>query len=82
MLSSQSALLVANDKLALGDLMLEVGQASKTVSIAAEATLVQAESPERFHVVQGEVVRNIAVNGRNFAALASSAAGLVTTTNN
>src|SRR5262249_17901999 len=30
----------------------------------------------------GEVVRNIAVNGRNFAALASIASGLVTTTNN
>ena len=40
--------------------------------------LVQAESAERSYAVQGEVVRNIAVNGRNFAALASIAAGLVT----
>src|SRR5262245_11080756 len=75
-------LLVANDKLALGDLTLEVGQASETVTVTAEATLVQAESAERSYAVQGEIVRNIAVNGRNFAALASIAAGLVTTTNN
>src|SRR5215475_12034364 len=74
--------LVANDKLTLGDLVVQVGATSETVTVTAEATLVQAESAERSYAVQGEVVRNIAVNGRNFAALASIAAGLVTTTNN
>ncbi|HKC88607.1 MAG TPA: TonB-dependent receptor [Blastocatellia bacterium] len=74
--------LVANDKLTLGDLIVQVGATSETVTVTAEATLVQAESAERSYAVQGEVVRNIAVNGRNFAALASIAAGLVTTTNN
>jgi hypothetical protein len=75
-------LLVANDKLTLGDLVLQVGGASETVTVTAEATLLQAESAERSYAVQGEVVRNIAVNGRNFATLASISAGLVTTTNN
>jgi len=75
-------LLVANDKLTLGDLVAQVGATNETVTVTAEATLVQAESAERSYAVQGEVVRNIAVNGRNFAALASIAAGLVTTTNN
>src|SRR5262245_26916996 len=75
-------LLVANDKLTLGDIIVQVGATSETVTVTAEATLVQAESAERSYAVQGEVVRNIAVNGRNFAALASIAAGLVTTTNN
>src|SRR5215468_6322758 len=75
-------LLVANDKLTLGDIVVQVGATSETVTVTAEATLVQAESAERSYAVQGEVVRNIAVNGRNFAALASIAAGLVTTTNN
>ena len=74
--------LVANDKLTLGDIVVQVGATSETVTVTAEATLVQAESAERSYAVQGEVVRNIAVNGRNFAALASIAAGLVTTTNN
>lgn len=73
--------LVANDKLTLGDLMLEVGVASETVTVTAEATLVQAESAERSYAIQGEIVRNIAVNGRSFTALASIAPGLVSTTN-
>jgi outer membrane receptor protein involved in Fe transport len=74
-------LLVANDKLTLGDLALEVGQASETVTVTAEATLVQAESAERSYAVQGEVVRNIAVNGRGVTALASIVPGLASTTN-
>jgi hypothetical protein len=74
-------LLVANDKLALGDLTLEVGQASETVTVTAEATLVQAESAERSYAVQGEIVRNIAVNGRGVTALASIVPGLVSMTN-
>ncbi|HEX5081062.1 MAG TPA: carboxypeptidase-like regulatory domain-containing protein, partial [Blastocatellia bacterium] len=74
-------LLVANDKLALGDLALEVGQANETVTVTAEATLVQAESAERSYAVQGEIVRNIAVNGRGITALTSIVPGLVSTTN-
>jgi hypothetical protein len=74
--------LVANDKLTLGELALQVGAASETVTITAEATLIQAESAERSYAVQGEVVRNIAVNGRNFAQLASISAGLITTSSN
>src|SRR5215475_11863715 len=68
--------LVANDKLSLGDLVIQVGAASETVTITAEATLLQAESAERSYAVQGEVVRNVAVNGRNFAALAAISQGL------
>lgn len=70
-------LLVANDKLTLGDVALEVGGANETVTITAEATLVQSESAERSHAVQGEIVRNIAVNGRGFVNLASIATGVV-----
>ena len=69
--------LVANDKLALGDLVLEVGAASEIVTVVAEATQVQLESAERSYAVQGEAVRNIAVNGRGFTPLASLAPGVV-----
>ncbi len=72
-----SLLLVANDKLTLGDVALEVGGANETVTITAEATLVQSESAERSYAVQGEIVRNIAVNGRGFVNLASIATGVV-----
>ena len=70
-------LLVANDKLTLGDIALNVGTASETVTVTAEATQVQAESAERSYAVQGEIVRNIAVNGRGFVNLASIATGIV-----
>jgi hypothetical protein len=76
-LERTSILLVANDKLSLGDLKLDVGQASETVTITAEATQVQAESAERSYGVQGEIVQNIAVNGRGFIRLASIATGVV-----
>ncbi len=75
-------LLVANDKLALGDLVLEVGGANETVTITAEATLVQSQSAERSTAIQGEIVRSIAVNGRGFTPLASIAPGVVNTSNN
>ncbi|HEY8462191.1 MAG TPA: carboxypeptidase-like regulatory domain-containing protein, partial [Blastocatellia bacterium] len=39
--------LVANDKLTLGEIALQVGAASETITITAEATLIQAESAER-----------------------------------
>ncbi|HMX28739.1 MAG TPA: carboxypeptidase-like regulatory domain-containing protein, partial [Blastocatellia bacterium] len=74
-------LLVANDKMTLGDLVLEVGQASETVTVTAEATQVQAESAERSYGIQGEIVQNIAVNGRGFVNLASIATGVVFTNN-
>lgn len=70
-------LLVANDKLTLGDILLEVGATSETVTVTAEATQVQAESAERSYGIQGEIVQNIAVNGRGFVNLASIATGVV-----
>ncbi|MBP6824368.1 MAG: carboxypeptidase regulatory-like domain-containing protein, partial [Acidobacteria bacterium] len=70
-------LLVANDKLTLSDLALEVGATSETVTVTAEATQVQSESAERSYAVQGEIVQNIAVNGRSFVNLASIATGVV-----
>src|SRR5258708_7600305 len=69
--------LVANDKLALGDMALEVGATSEVVTVVAAATQIQAESAERSYAVQGEALRNIAVNGRGFTPLASIAPGIV-----
>jgi len=75
-------LLVANDKLTLGDLALDVGAASETVTVTAEATLVQAESAERSLAIQGEALRSIAVNGRGFTPLASLVPGIIFNVNN
>ncbi len=75
-------LLVANDKLALGNVVLEVGAATDTVTVVAEATLVQSESGERSLAIQGEIMRSIAVNGRGFTPLASLVPGIIFNTNN
>src|SRR5262249_57292110 len=68
-------------KLTLSELTVEVGVANETVTVTAEATLLQTESAERSYAIQGEIVRNIAVNGRDLTALASLTPGLVSTTN-
>ena len=73
--------LVANDKLALGDVMVEVGAASETISVTGGATQIQAESAERSYAVQGAAIQNIAVNGRGFTPLASLAPGVIFNTN-
>src|SRR5262245_25041424 len=75
-------LLVANDKQSLGDLTLEVGAANETVTVTAEATLVQAESAERSLGIQSEMLEKIGVNGRGFVSLASVAPGIIFNTNN
>lgn len=73
--------LAANDKLTLGDLVVEVGATSETVTIVAGATQVQAESAERSYAIQGAAIQNIAVNGRGFTPLASLAPGVIFNTN-
>lgn len=74
--------LVANDKLTLGDVTVQVGATSETVTVTAEATQVQAESAERSYALQAEAVQNIAVNGRGFIPLASLATGVIFHGNN
>src|SRR5262249_38484293 len=69
--------LLANHKRPPGDILLQVGAATETVTIIAEATQVQAESAERSYAIQGAAVQNIAVNGRGFTPLASLAPGIV-----
>jgi hypothetical protein len=73
--------LVANDKLTLGELVVEVGATSETVTVTAGATQVQAESAERSYAIQGAAIQNIAVNGRGFTPLASLAPGVIFNTN-
>ena len=75
-------LLVANDKLSLGNLVISVGAVTDTVSVNAEATLVQTESAERSLALQGETLRSVAVNGRGFTPLASIVPGIIFNTSN
>jgi hypothetical protein len=67
------------DRLALGNIVIEIGAVTETVTVAAHATELQTQSAERNYVVEGEAVKNIAQNGRSFFGLAFLAPGVVST---
>lgn len=79
-LEVRGIVLVANDRLNLGNLVLEVGAVGESITITGEATLIQAESGERSFAVQGEVIRNTGIKTRSFINLATLAPGVVATT--
>jgi carboxypeptidase family protein/TonB-dependent receptor-like protein len=69
--------LVANDKLSLGNMMLEVGAVTETVEVIAEATLIQSESGERSSGVQSEELRNIGIRDRSFVNFVTLVPGVI-----
>lgn len=71
----------AQDKLALGNLVLEVGQVSESVEVSAQAALLQTESVERSEAIVGKQMQNIEVNGRNPIDMAKLIPGVVSTAN-
>src|SRR5580698_6366683 len=62
-LSKTGITLDANDKLAVGDVVLEVGAVTESIEVTGTATLLQTESVERSATVSGKQVENIEVNG-------------------
>ncbi|MDZ4797746.1 MAG: carboxypeptidase regulatory-like domain-containing protein [Bryobacteraceae bacterium] len=58
------------------DLQLQVGQTSDTISVTAEAPLLQAETSSLAHVVQEREIKGLPLNGRNFQQLAWLTAGV------
>jgi hypothetical protein len=71
----------ANDKLAVGDLTLEVGAITDHVEISATAALLQTESVERSAAITGKQIENIEVNGRNPLDMAKLVPGVTMTLN-
>ena len=69
-------ILDANDKLALGDLVLEVGAVTETVEVSAQAAVLQTESVERSATISGTQISNIEVNGRSPLDLAKLVPGV------
>lgn len=65
------------DKLSVGVITIEVGALTETVTVASRATELQTQSAERSYAVEGEAVKNIAVNGRSFLPLAFLTPGVV-----
>ncbi|MES1255430.1 MAG: TonB-dependent receptor, partial [Acidobacteriota bacterium] len=58
------------------DLTLAVGQVSETVEVAATVPLVETESSQRGHVITGDQMRGLALNGREYSSLALLAPGV------
>ena len=66
--------------MAVGGLVIEVGGASETVDVTAEAPLIQASSGERSFTVTTESVENLPLSNRNFASLTQFTPGVTGTT--
>ena len=71
----------AGSRVAVGTLTIDVGGATETVQVKAEAPIIQSASGERSFVLEPTTYDNIPfVNGqRNYAALATFAPGMVGT---
>ncbi len=79
-LSRAGISLNANDKLAVGDLALEVGAVTESIEVTGTAALLQTESVERSATITGKQVENIEVNGRNALDMAKLVPGVQFTT--
>ncbi len=71
----------ANDKLALGNLGLQVGAVSEAVEVTAQAALLQTESVERSATMHSKQMENIEVNGRSPLDMVKLIPGVVSTEN-
>ena len=67
------------ERVAVGQLVIEVGGASEVVDVKAEAPLVQASSAERSFTIATDAVTNLPISGRAFTQLASLAPGVTGT---
>jgi hypothetical protein len=70
----------ANDKISVGDLVLEVGAVTETIDVSAAAALLQTESVERSATISDTQISNIEVNGRSPLDLAKLVPGVQFTT--
>ena len=70
----------ASDKIALGDLVVQIGALTETIEISATAMTLQTESSERGSAVTGTQIANINVDGRSPLDLAKLIPGVQFTT--
>jgi hypothetical protein len=71
--------LTASERLSVGDIVLEIGNTSESVTVTAEGATVQTASSERSGVVTSAQVENILIRGRNVTSLLQLLPGVVDT---
>jgi len=69
------------DRVALGQLALEIGTVNSTVTVSTEAARLQTESAERSATVSSEEVKNLPVLNRNFTGLTAVIPGVTSNGN-
>ncbi len=69
----------ANEKLALGELVMQVGTMTEAIEVSATAVKLQTESAERGTSLVGTQMQNIAVNSRSYWDLVKLVPGVVST---
>jgi len=68
------------DRVPVGVLTIQVGSLSETVTVAAEAPLIQAETGERSFTVSTQAIDNLPIAGRSWNALVGLTPGTSGTT--
>ncbi|MBM3748193.1 MAG: hypothetical protein FJW34_20615, partial [Acidobacteria bacterium] len=74
--------LFPNDRIALGDVVLEVGSLSETITVEASVVMLQTQSAERSGIITGSQTVNLALNGRNYLSLIGLVPGIVSWADN
>jgi hypothetical protein len=77
MYEKKDILLNANDRLAVGDLKLEVGAITETVEITAQAASIQTASAERSGLLDNKQIMELTARGRDVMALLQTLPGVV-----
>jgi hypothetical protein len=76
-LSRRGVAVSGGDRVAVPALTLEVGGATETVNVSAEAALVQSSSGERSFAISTEQIENLPINHGNFTSLTALTPGVV-----
>jgi hypothetical protein len=74
-----SVAVTANERRALPDITLQIGDVRQKIEVTAEAAAVQTASSERQGLVSGDQILNLAIKGRDFIGLLSTLPGVVDT---
>jgi hypothetical protein len=75
-LTRSDVMLDASDKIALGDLVVQIGAVTDTITVSATEITLQTESVERGAAVTGTQISNINVDGRSPLDLANLVPGV------
>jgi hypothetical protein len=78
-LERSNVILTTKSAINIGDLVLEVGNVSETITVEADIgrLQIQTESAERSDLVTNKQLRDIALNGRNIADLFKTIPGVI-----